>query len=240
MSNLTIALTPEQRQLYLQELLRLDGLSHIKEDPKAVYCPISLTSVANEVQPFLRKRQEQLMDYIEQSGLHPYNPGDKAAKYNPDSTLHALPQEVYNFDTEKILSARFFSGHIIYPSTGFGNENEKARIFNRVAVMFLDNKIRVSRMRPHRTLYLGYENFHDHKEDITKIFTLLQDYNPGMGFNNNIPVLLGFDKKTGDVVDLEELVYTKFPHLQYKYNGEVPILKLRAENPELFYEYEQN
>ena len=33
-----------------------------------------------------------------------------------------------------------------------------------------------------------------------------------------------------------EAVYETFPSLQYHYEGTVPIVKLRAENPELFYE----
>ena len=238
MSKLTVLLNPEQRALYLNELLRLDNLEHIKEDPKAAYCPLSLTQTPDDLRPFVQDRQDQLKKILQESGITPYDPA--TSPYNPhggDRTASA--QIVYNHDTEKILGARFFSGHNLLPSTGAGNEYEKARIYNRIAVIFLDKHIAVSRMRPFRTIYLEYHRFAEHQDDVKKLFQLLQEYEPGMGLSNDIPVLLGFDKKTGEVVDLEELVYTRFPKLQYKYNDEVPIIKLRAENPELFYEYEQ-
>ena len=60
---------------------------------------------------------------------------------------------------------------------------------------------------------------------------MLQSYEPGMGFNDQLPVLLGFEKKGSSIVDLEETIYKEFPHLQYKYDGHTPILKLRSETP---------
>ncbi|OGN29317.1 MAG: hypothetical protein A3A33_03825 [Candidatus Yanofskybacteria bacterium RIFCSPLOWO2_01_FULL_49_25] len=238
MSNLTVALNPEQRTLYLAELLRLDGLEHITEDPKAAYSPLSLTSTPDELKPFIKKRQEQTVAILKDVGISSYDPASGAWHLNPDIDLTTFPQIVYGTDTQKILAARFFVGHLILPSTGFGNEGEKARIYNRMAVIFVDEHIRVSRMQPYRTIYLQYDNFEKQCDDFKKIFLLLQEYEPGMGFNGTTPILAGFHKQTKEVVDLEGLIYTKFPHLQYKYNGEVPILKLRAENPELFYEYE--
>lgn len=236
MSNLTVALNPEQRALYLAELLRLDGLEHVKEDPKAVYLSLSLTQTPDALKAIVKARQKQLENVLLAAGIKSYDPG--TSPYNPGLSREASAQVVYSHDTQEIIASRFFSGHLILPSTGVGNECEKARIYNRIAVMFMDKHIAVSRMRPFRTIYLEYDQFEKYTDDVKKIFQLLQEYEPGMGFNATIPVLAGFHKKTGEAVDLEELVYTKFPHLQYKYNGEVPILKLRAENPELFYEYE--
>lgn len=237
MSQLTVLLNPEQRAHYLEQLLRLDGLGHIKEDPKAAYCPISLTQTPDILRPFLQKRQDQLKDILQSSGITPFDPA--TSPHNPHSgTRLTSPQVVYNHDTAKILGARFFSGHNLLPSTGAGNEYEKARIYNRIAVIFLDKHFAVSRMQPFRTIYLEYHRFEDHQEDVKKIFQILQEFEPGMGFSGETPVLLGFHKHSGEVVDLENLIYTRFPAMQYKYNGEVPILKLRAENPELFYEYE--
>lgn len=236
MPKLTVLLNPEQRALYLNELLRLDGLEHIKEDQKAAYLSLSLTQTPEALKPIVKKRQAQLERILKDSGIVSYDPA--TSPYNPDRGKSSSPDVIYNHDTEKILACRFFSGHLLLPSIGVGNECEKARIYNRISVMFIDKHIAISRMRPFRTIYLEYHRFEDHSTDVKKIFKLLQEFEPGMGFNGRIPVLLGFHKKTGDVVDLEELVYTKFPKLQYKYNGEVPIIKLRAENPELFYEYE--
>ena len=123
-------------------------------------------------------------------------------------------------------------GHNILPSTGQGIEAEKAKIFNRISVILIDENVRVFRMQPHRAIYLQYSNFEDQAEQFVDVFKMLKEYEPGMGFNKGVPVLLGFEKRGNKVVDLEEKVYKEFPHLQYQYNGETPIIKLKAENPE--------
>lgn len=230
---IAVVLNPNNRTKYIDYLLSLDGLSHIQEDPKAVYCPISLTSTPDELKPFVAERQKMLSEILNKAGLTAYDPG--SAPYSPDHNLSTQPNEIYSVDSGKIVGARYFIGHNILPSSGFGVETQKAVQFNRVAVILMDNKIRVSRMQPHRTIYLQYSDLANQAEVFEKVFQLLQKYEPGIGFNNGVPALLGFGND-GTAVDLEEKVYTTFPQLQYCYDGTVPILKLRAENPHLFYE----
>lgn len=232
MGKIRVVLDPEQRKKYLNLLLKLDGLS-IEEDAKGCYCPISLTNTPEELKSHLKERQETLKRTLARSGLNFYDPST-SLKYNPDFNRDADHTEVYLFDSARVLSARFFSGHCILPSTGFGNEAEKARIYNRVSVILMDKNIRVSRMQPFRAIYLQYGNFDNESDKFVDVFKMLQDYEPGMGFNGNVPVLLGFSGSK--VVDLEETIYKEFPGLQYHYNGKTPILKLRSENPDLFYE----
>ncbi|MCP3683469.1 MAG: hypothetical protein GY861_12350 [bacterium] len=226
---------PEEREKYVDVLLELDGLSHIKEDTKAAYCPISLTSTPNELKESIKLRQKILMeDVLGVAGITAYDPG--SAPYSPDTNLTSQPNEIYVVDSGKIVGARFFVGHNILPSTGQGIEAEKAKVYNRMAVMLMDQNMRVSRMQPHRAIYLQYDNFQTEAEKFIPVFEMLQSYEPGMGFNDELPVLLGFEKHGTGIVDLEEAVYREFPDLQYKYDGHTPILKLRSENPELFYE----
>ena len=78
--------------------------------------------------------------------------------------------------------------------------------------------------------------FEEEADQFISVFEMLQEYEPGIGLNDGVPVLLGFEKTGSKVLDLEEHVYSAFPHLQYKYDGTTPILRLRTENPELFYE----
>ena len=235
MGKIKILMDPEQRQKYIDMLLELDGLSHIKEDFNAAYCPISLTSTPDELKEAIKLRQKILMeDVLGVAGITAYDPG--SAPYSPDTNLTSQPNEVYVVDSGKIVGARFFVGHNILPSTGQGIEAEKAKVYNRVAVMLMDKNVRVSRMQPHRAIYLQYDNFQAEAGEFIQVFKMLQDYEPGMGFNDQLPVLLGFEKNSNNVVDLEETVYKEFPHLQYKYDGHTPILKLRSENPQLFYE----
>lgn len=232
-AGINVALNSSQRNHYIDVLLALDGLSHICEDPHAAYCPVSLTATPRELKPFVAKRQSVLKDILSYVGITAYDP--ESAPYSPDRDLSADPNEVYHADSGKIVGSRFFIGHNILPSPGFGVETQKAVQFNRIAVMLMDANIRVSRMQPHRTIYLQYDNFEGQKYEFISAFQLLKQFEPGMGFHDGIPVLLGFDQN-GSVFDLEELVYTIFPNLQYRYNGTTPILQLRAENPWLFYE----
>jgi hypothetical protein len=235
MSKIKVVMDPEQRQKYIDMLLELDGLSHIQENPNAAYCPISLTSTPEELKEAIKSRQKILMDEVlSVSGITPYDPG--SAPDSPDTNLTSQPNEVYVVDSGKIVGARFFVGHNILPSTGQGIEAEKAKVYNRMAVMLMDRSMRVSRMQPHRAIYLEYGNFQEEADQFVPVFEMLQSYEPGMGFNGQLPVLLGFEKSGSGIVDLEETVYREFPQLQYKYNGRTPILKLRSENPDLFYE----
>lgn len=235
MDKIKVVMDPEQRQKYIDTLLELDGLSHIREDPSAAYCPISLTSTPDELKDAIKSRQKILMDdVLGVSGITAYDPG--SAPYSPDTNLTSQPNEVYVVDSGKIVGARFFVGHNILPSTGQGIEAEKAKVYNRMAVMLMDKNMRVSRMQPHRTIYLEYDNFQEEAEEFIPVFEMLQSYEPGMGFNGQVPVLLGFEKKGNGIVDLEKAIYKEFPQLQYKYDGHTPILKLRSENPQLFYE----
>ena len=234
MGELRVVMDPEQRGAYIDKLLALDGLSHVVEDPLAAYCPISLTSTPPELKPHILKRQELLMDNIlTPAGICPYDPA--SAPFSPDTNLTSQPNEVYVVDSGKIVGARYFVGHNILPSTGQGIEAEKAKTFNRIPVILSDSSMRVSRMQPHRFIYLQYHNFEEQVEEFIPVFEMLQDYIPGMGFNGDLPTLVGFNGLDAPV-DLEEKVYREFPELQYHYNGAVPILKLRAENPQLFYE----
>lgn len=105
----------------------------------------------------------------------------------------------------------------------------------------MDKAVRVSRMQPHRTIYLQYDNFGEEAADFVPVFQMLQEFEPGMGFRGDLPVLVGFERDHGEqVVDLEQEVYKEFPHLQYVYDERVPIIRLRTENPELFYEHPES
>lgn len=234
MGKIKVVLDPEQRREHINRLLELDGLSHVEEDPQAAYCPISLTQTPDELKGPLNARQQVLMRALRAAGITPYDPA--SAPFSPEQDLSAQPNEVYVVDSGKIVGARFFVGHNVLPSTGQGVEMEKAKAYNRVAVIMMDRSVRVSRMQPHRTVYLQYGNFEKEADRFIPVFELLQEFEPGMGFNGPLPVLLGFAKQGTAIVDLEEKVYREFPSLQYRYDGSVPILKLRAENPGLFYE----
>ena len=235
MGKIKVVLNPEQRKKYIDDLLKKDNLSHIDEDPLAAYCPISLTLTPPELKPYLQKRQDILMNNVlANAGIKAYDPG--TAPYSPDKNLKSSPQEVYLVDSGKIVGARFFVGHNIFPSNGFGVEAEKAKFYNRVGVILIDKNIRVSRMQPNKMIYLQYNNFEKQADEFMPVFKMLTNYEPGMGFNDNVPVLLGFEKNSSKIVDLEEEVYKNFPKLQYYYDGKIPVIKLRSENKELFYE----
>lgn len=233
-SELKVILTPQQRLKFIDQLLKIDGLSHIKEGIDSAYCPISLTQTPDDIKRYVINRQKILIDKVlYKTGIKGYDP--YTAPFSPDKNLNFLPTHIYTVDSGKIASSRFFVGHNITASTGFGVELEKASKYNRIAVILYDKHIRISRMQPHRVIYLEYDNFEKQIPDFIEVFKYLKTFEPGIGFHNNVPVLLGFKGKK--VFDLEQEVYQRFPHLQYKYNGKIPILKLRSENPNIFYEH---
>lgn len=235
MSTIKVVMDPQQRIEYIDKLLALDGLSHIEENPTAAYCPISLTSTPDELKTALQSRQNILMNNIlKNAGITAYDPA--SAPYSPDKKIDYQPNEIYAADSGKIVGARFFVGHNILPSTGQGIEAEKAKFYNRIVVMLMDKNVRVSRMQPHRAIYLEYSNFEEEADQFIPLFRMLQDYEPGIGFNGSIPALLGFEKKGQKIIDLEEQTYKEFHQLQYKYRLNTSILKLCSTNPELFYE----
>ena len=238
MNNIKVLLDPGQRKKYLERMLKLDGLSMITEDENAAYCPISLTNTPGELKQILKKRQEILKQQVLlPAEIIGYDPSD--APFSPDRDLTTLPTDVYGIDCLKIALSKFFVGHDLAPSDGKGVEKQIARTLVKISVILLDKNIRVSRMQPTRAIYLQYENFEEQAPQFAEVFKMLKEYDVGAGLKNNLPVLIGFEKNSSRFVDLEWLVYETFPELQYKYNGNAPILTFRVENPQVLYELEQ-
>lgn len=228
MSKLIVTVHPNDRDAYVSEQLQFDGLGKVVEDVGAAYCPISLTQTPDELKPIIGKRQEVLIGRVlKRAGIQGYNPA--SAPFSPDKGLSHLPQEIYLVDSGKIASSRFFVGHNVMASTGFGVEMEKAVRLNRVAVVLMDRKIRVSRMQPHRTIYLQYEDFEKQVDEFAAVFEMLKEYEPGMGFEGREPVLVG-EKRGEKVVNLEKEVYSAFPGLKYVFDGSVSTLELQVKN----------
>ncbi len=233
---LTVLLNPQQRQEYINHLLELDGFPQIDEDENGVFCGTSLTQIPDELKDLLKQRQKELIKVLNKAGLTAYDP--QTAPYSPDVNLTSTPREVYRVDSQGIVSRRFFVAHDIIPSTGLGVEIEKAYIYNRICVILRQKNIRVSRMQPHRIIYLQYENFSLQADEFVEVFRFLNNFHPAVGLDNGDPVLLGFPKYGGDCLNLEKAVYEKFPELKYTYDGQVATIKLKAENVDLLNEFQ--
>jgi len=222
---------PQDRKIYLKELLDRDGLTGIKENPKSAYCALSLTSTPENLKNSIKTKQRFLMELLARAGITAYDPGSSPT--SPDLALKMGPEEIYRIDKSKVVSSRYFVSLDLLPSTGTGVEAETARVYNRISVMLHDRKIRTSRMQPNRTIHLAFDDLVKEAEDFIDVFRFLQEFEPGIGFTNKIPSLLGF-RKDSSVVDLEKEVYKNFPHLVYVYDGNVSNVKLTCENIELF------
>ena len=247
MDNLIVLYGPDgrfrSREEQIREFIEGDGLGDINEDILASYCTTALTKTPNELKPFLQRRQDVLIERIlEPAGISSFDPGKSPT--SPDSNPHVRINDIYRKENKAaIASRRFFAGHNLIASTGYGVETEIARSYIRIPVIFMDKSIRVSTMQPDRIIYLQYDNdFAAKADEFVEVFKLLQQYEPagGLRANDNFPVLLGFHKKTQEKVDMEDLVYKTFPHLQYHYDGNAPIIKLKAMNPEVFYDFRRN
>ena len=235
MANLIIVMDVQQKEEHVRRLLMLDGLTHVTEERDSAYCPISLTSVPPELKPAIASRQKWLMDLLKGMGIRAYDPLS-STKYSPDLNLNATHRDVYFFDAARVAAGEYFTGHKILPSDGQGVESEIAKSLGKKSVILLDREIRVSRMMPSRTIYLSYDKCENHSDEVRALFQMLQEYDTGFGLKDNLPVLVGFPRNGGSPVDLEEAVYHNFPGLQFHYDGTLPIVRLKAENPELFYE----
>jgi hypothetical protein len=244
MGKIKVLMDPAQREKYLQMHFDLNGLPYLEEDREAAYTSISLTSTPDELKPVLKSRQEKLKAVLNLAKIHVYDPG-ASAKYNPDLNRDADHKETYLFDSLKVMGARYFSGHLLVPSIGVGNEAEKAVEYNRIPVMFLDRKIRISRMLPFRTIYLAYDDFDEQSKEFVKVFEMLKEFDPGMGLDlerpitglsDSTPILVGFPKGGKEPVDMEEAIYTEFPHLKYAYDPNADIVRFDAINKNIFME----
>lgn len=87
-------------------------------------------------------------------------------------------------------------------------------------------------MQPNRVIHLQYDDLEAQCAQFVEVFRLLQAYEPGIGFDHGIPVLLGFHGQK--VVNLEKLIYETFPELKYEYDGNMPIVELKTKNPKIF------
>ena len=228
---LQVIFDPQARAEYLDLQLSIDGLSHIKENPEAAYCFISLTNTPSSLKRIVQERQQLLIKILNNAGLTAYDPA--TAPYSPDTNLTSNPDEVYLVDSSKIAGSRYFVGHNLLPSSGQGIEEEKAKNLIRIPVVLMDRNIRVSRMQPSRSIYLEYFDFQAQRNEFVKVFKFLRQFEPGVGFHRGISVLLGFSKD-GAIVNLQDAVYEQFPDLRYTYDGTKPTSQLEIQTPEIF------
>lgn len=221
-----ILIEPKNRQEYLYDLLKMDGLKEVQENPKAAYCALSLTNTPDVAKSFVADGQTLLKRILKTAGIDSYDPG--TAPLSPDLNLTEGPGVIYKTDLARVASARFFTAFDTFPSTGMGVELEAARRYNRIPVIFHDDRIRTSRMQPDCSIHVGIEDLEEQAEQVTDMFTFLQTFEPGRGLVDGQPVLLGF--KNGEAVNLTEEVSERFPELNYTFDGTKPALKFAIEN----------
>ncbi|NOZ81186.1 MAG: hypothetical protein GXP63_05950 [DPANN group archaeon] len=239
MGKIIVLMDPEQRKAYLQEQLNIDGINPVKENPQGAYAPIALTSAPKKIRKYLQSRQDILInDVLLPLGIIAHDPAKD--KLSPYENPHIPHTDVHRGDTLKILQNRYFVGHNILPSTGVGDELEKAARYNRMAVILMDKNIRISTMLPHRIIYLQYDDFSEQKKEIADVIMVLQQFDPGMGLEDDVPVLLGFEKQNGSgIINLEKTIYQEFPHLRYDVDGNKDIVQFSVKNPQIFSEYKK-
>jgi hypothetical protein len=231
---LEVLVGPEGRPFYLESQLAMDGLDGVIEDPSAAYCALSLTATSEELKPYVNDRQRLLKRILTAAGITPYDTAD--APFSPSAGLSIKPEEIYRADLGKVASARFFVAHDILPSTGVGVEMHAAYEYNRIPVIIHDNNIRTSRMQTNRAIHIATDNIFNDAQRILKVFQLLKNYTPGIGFDNGKPALLGFDEQ-GNCINLERLVSEKFPDLVYEFDGKKPIFTAQTLNPDILIEH---
>jgi hypothetical protein len=227
--DISISVSPYQRDNYLKQILEQDGLYGVKEDPRAAYLPISLTAVPQEMIPELRLRQRFISEVLEEAGISSYDPA--TAPFSPDIISDYLPSDIYSEDTLRIAMARYMVGWNITPSTGKGEEIAIGQHLNRIGVEIMDPRVKVSRMQPPRFIYLAVSNLEEARGSLVRVFKRLNEFTPAVGKVDNEPALIGCSNEGGEVVALDKLIYGEFPELRYSYDGTVPALELHTAHP---------
>jgi len=224
-----ILIEPDNRAAYLANLIKMDGLAGVIEDPTAAYCAVSLTNTPSSAKSFVTERQTVLKEILEAVKITPYDPA--TAPLSPDLNLTTGPEEVYRTDLSRVAGARFFTAFDTFPSTGVGVEIEAARRYNRISVILHDHKIRTSRMQPDCAIHVAVKDINAQREQLQELFAFLREYTPGRGIQNQHPLLLGFKK--GKAVNLPEVAAQQFPELVYTYDGTKPPLTFSVDNFEV-------
>ena len=211
-----VILNPDQRKKHTEHLFRLDGLKDVVEKPDACYCALPLSDVPVGTRDDLIKTDNIIRKAIEDAGLDVWDPIEGA---NPWYTLEHDPQEVYDMDSKNVMCSRFFCFINIGPATGAGIEQQKAIMLNKISVIITKAGIYTTRMSTgaRRCIILEYNDLEKQKGQITEVFRLLTQYEPGIGtcsIHGN--ALLGFSDSS--VVCLKGLIEEKFPELQYNFD----------------------
>ena len=241
MGKIQIILDPEGRERHIANMLALDGLGDVREDREIGYGAIALTglgsgvSSANEqIKTYLGRRQSILAAAMKSAGVTLYDPA--SAPYSPDKNLESQPNEIFMVDSARVAIARHVTFVDVLASTGAGIELEKARRLGKFVYVFHDPHIRTSRMQPDRAFHLCVGNFSNSQRDFASLFSYVNEFDPAIGFDDGVPCMIGVHRITGLIVNLEKAVRENWPDLAYYYDGNVQILIMACQTPNLFME----
>lgn len=218
-----------ERQENQARILRHYGIEPIKEQENYAYCPLPLTGAPQELKPELTRRQEILKEILQEAGIESYDPN--TAPLSPEKNLTGTPEEVYNTDAKKVALGRMLVGNLMIPSTGTGVEWELASEMGKLPIMLVDRKVRISRMQGPRTITLAYDDLEEQKEEFIEVFKLIRQCPHRIGLDGNKPCFFYEDEK-GNYLRLDYLIFSRFPHLKYQFDGTVPIIKTMVLDPE--------
>lgn len=122
--HLEILISSQNRADYIAFQSKLRGLKDVSGNPNGAYCPISLANIPENVKDLLHLRQHQTKKLLQKVGIDSYDPA--TAPFSPDINRFTDPRIVYGTDAYHIAANKFFIGHIVVASSGFGTESEIA------------------------------------------------------------------------------------------------------------------
>jgi hypothetical protein len=231
--------TPEDRKTLQAYKLVKDGLQEVDEDPHIGYGIVPLTglgtniSAVNErVKNYIQERQHMLQYAMKKAGITLYDPA--SAPYSPDLDLSAGPEEVYQTDSLRIAKARHVTFLDMLPTTGGGEELEKARDSGKFVYIIHDPAVRTSRMQPRGTLHLAIDDMVAKQDALIGLFAFVHQFEPCIGLQDGAPAMIGRHSETGEYANLEREVAHHCPDLIFSYNPNAPIVQMSVLNPEIF------
>jgi len=240
-----VLLRPEERPLYIRQLLDFDGMSGVEEIPDLAYCaqPLTdLTILENQFSAYnfqgaqayvkvnieeIKSWHNSLKDYMKKSGMQVYDPGEvthpKIFISQPQITPTQGPRTVFDIDVTKVLQGRVFEYTNLWGSTGAGIEESWAVRYNKIPFVVVKKDKYASRMGTghRRTIVVAVDNVQNRERDLVSLFKKTSSLDSGIGTcENHGNTLLLFED--GKPLCGDAYIHEMYPQLEFEFEKTIP------------------
>jgi len=240
-----VLLRPEERPLYVRQLMDYDGINGVVEIADLCYCAQPLTdltllerefSVRNfsGAEAYVKLDAEMLKAWhssakecLHKAQIKTYDPGEVTHPgqfiLNPQVTSTQNPRQVYDIDNTKVLEGRLFLYTNLWGSTGAGIEETTAVRYNKLPFVLVQKGRYASRMGTgmRRTLVIAVDNIRKREDALVTLFKKTSALETGIGMcERHKNVLLLFED--GKPICSDSYVEERFPEFAFEFEKTIP------------------